>query len=57
MPPFPVAPVTSLRLSPMIRADSVREGMGVYFDCIVKANPKPTRVIWLHKVRDWYIHS
>ncbi|XP_037090114.1 hemicentin-1-like, partial [Pollicipes pollicipes] len=42
-------PTTTLRLSPMIGADNVREGMGVYFDCLVHANPPASRVVWLHE--------
>ncbi|XP_043226216.1 hemicentin-2-like, partial [Amphibalanus amphitrite] len=42
-------PKVALRLSPMISADDVREGMDVFFDCEVRSNPPPSRVTWLHE--------
>lgn len=43
-------PVVSLELGTNLNATNIREGMDVYFECRVKANPWVRKVIWLHDV-------
>ncbi|XP_049794632.1 nephrin-like [Schistocerca nitens] len=42
------APMVTLRLGPTLSADDVKEGDDVYFECHVAANPRWTRLHWLH---------
>ena len=44
------SPQVSLRLGRTLDADNIRTGHDVYFECDVKANPKPLRLEWLHNV-------
>ena len=47
---FADPPVASLRLGDNLNADDIRAGHDVYFECDVKANPRPLRLEWLHNV-------
>ncbi|XP_047005128.1 nephrin-like [Schistocerca americana] len=42
------APIVTLRLGPTLRADNIKEGDDVYFECHVKANPPWKKLTWLH---------
>ena len=45
-----VAPMATLRLGPTFKADSIKEGDDVYFECSIQANPDVTRLVWKHEV-------
>ena len=45
-------PQVSLRLGKSLDPDNLRTGNDVYFECDVRANPIPHKLIWLHKVSD-----
>jgi hypothetical protein len=45
-----VAPIATLRLGPTFKADSIKEGDDVYFECSIQANPDVTRLVWKHEV-------
>ncbi|XP_069979622.1 nephrin isoform X1 [Penaeus vannamei] len=46
------APEVSVRLAPALDPDNIWEKADVYFECVIQANPKETRVIWLHEGRE-----
>lgn len=54
-----VAPMATLRLGPTFKADSIKEGDDVYFECSIQANPDVTRLVWKHEVsrHTWLAHS
>ncbi|XP_068082837.1 nephrin-like [Anabrus simplex] len=41
-------PVVTLQLGTNLNASSIREGMDVYFECNIRANPWINRIIWRH---------
>ena len=45
-------PQVSIQLGKSLVASDIREGVDVYFDCMVSANPPPKSklVTWLHNV-------
>ena len=45
-------PQVSIQLGKSLVASDIREGVDVYFDCLVSANPTPKSklVTWLHNV-------
>lgn len=43
-------PSVSVRLGSNINASYIREGMDVYFECQVEANPRIRKLIWIHNV-------
>nr|XP_027220360.1 nephrin-like [Penaeus vannamei] len=47
-----LAPEVSVRLAPALDPDNIWEKADVYFECVIQANPKETRVIWLHEGRE-----
>ncbi|XP_063604272.1 uncharacterized protein LOC134779872 [Penaeus indicus] len=47
-----IAPEVSVRLAPALDPDNIWEKADVYFECVIQANPKKTRVIWLHEGRE-----
>lgn len=42
------APVISLTLGSNLNSSSIREGMDVYFECNIRADPWITKIRWLH---------
>jgi len=44
------SPVVTLELGSNLNGSSIREGMDVYFECIILANPWVYKVIWRHNV-------
>jgi hypothetical protein len=44
------SPVLTLDLGSNLNGSSIREGMDVYFECIILANPWVYKVIWRHNV-------
>jgi hypothetical protein len=44
------APQVSLKLGHALNASNLKEGDDVYFECQVKANPPPRRIIWKKEV-------
>ena len=48
---FADKPRVSLRLGKSLDPDNLRTGNDVYFECDVKANPIPHKLVWLHRVR------
>lgn len=47
---FTVPPIVTLRLGSTLKADNIKEGDDVYFECHVKANPTWKKLNWLHNV-------
>lgn len=43
-------PVVSLRMGSTLNPDDIKEGDDVYFECIVKANPKAYKLSWFKDV-------
>lgn len=43
-------PVVSLRMGVNLNPDGIKEGDDVYFECIVKANPKVYKLAWFKDV-------
>ena len=43
-------PRVSLRLGKSLDPDNLRTGNDVYFECDVKSNPMPHKLVWLHRV-------
>ena len=50
-------PQVSIQLGKSLVASDIREGVDVYFDCMVSANPTPKSklVTWLHNVSTFNI--
>ena len=50
-------PQVSIQLGKSLVASDIREGVDVYFDCMVSANPTPKSklVTWLHNVSTFHI--
>ncbi|XP_065206080.1 synaptogenesis protein syg-2-like isoform X2 [Planococcus citri] len=42
------SPIVTLRLGSTLKADDIKEGDDVYFECHVKANPPWKKLNWLH---------
>lgn len=47
---FSDLPVVSLKMGSSLNPDDIKEGDDVYFECNVRANPKPHRLAWYHNV-------
>ena len=47
---FADKPRVSLRLGKSLDPDNLRTGNDVYFECDVRANPIPHKLVWLHRV-------
>lgn len=45
-----VAPTTELELGRNLKPDSIVEGNDVYFECRIRCNPPPHRILWTHEV-------
>lgn len=43
-------PVVTLRMGVTLNPDDIKEGDDVYFECIVKANPKAYKLAWFKDV-------
>ena len=43
-------PIVSVELGSNLNGSFIREGMDVYFECIVQANPRLRKIQWLHNV-------
>lgn len=43
-------PIVRLKMGPSLNPDDIKEGDGVYFECEVRSNPKPYKLIWYHDV-------
>lgn len=46
-----VPPIAELELGRNLNPDAIVEGNDVYFDCRVRSNPAPSRIVWTHEVR------
>ena len=49
---FSDSPLVMLILGKSIASDSIYEGGDVYFDCLVKSKPQPTKILWYLNVRN-----
>lgn len=49
-PHLAVPPLVNLALGSTLSNDDIKEGDDVYFECHVQANPKFTKLSWLHNV-------
>ena len=49
-------PRVSLRLGKSLDPDNLRTGNDVYFECDVKSNPMPHKLVWLHRVSGQWSH-
>ncbi|XP_039281583.1 nephrin-like [Nilaparvata lugens] len=45
-------PIVSLDLGTSLNASSIREGMDVYFECTIRANPWVRKVSWIHNGKE-----
>ncbi|XP_067005669.2 nephrin-like [Anabrus simplex] len=45
------SPLVTLELGSNLNASSIREGVDVYFECIIRANPWIYKIIWRHNGR------
>jgi hypothetical protein len=52
--PLPDAPEVSLVLGRAMNSSILKEGDDVYFECQVKANPPPRRVIWKKEASQFF---
>ncbi|XP_064100523.1 hemicentin-2-like [Macrobrachium nipponense] len=43
------APKVEVRLAPALDPDNIKEDEDVYFECVIKANPPESRIIWYHE--------
>ena len=43
-------PDVKLEMGMSIKTDDIVEGSDVFFECIIKSNPKFYRLTWLHEV-------
>lgn len=43
-------PIVTLELGSKLNPNDIEEGDDVYFDCVVRANPKAYKVVWEHNV-------
>lgn len=50
-----VAPTTELELGRNLKPDSIVEGNDVYFECRIRCNPPPHRILWTHEVSGWIL--
>ncbi|XP_034238672.1 nephrin-like isoform X2 [Thrips palmi] len=41
-------PLVSIKMGTTLKADEIKEGDDVYFECEVRANPKVYRLVWYH---------
>jgi hypothetical protein len=48
--PVSDAPQVSLVLGHALNASNLKEGDDVYFECHVRANPPPRRIVWKKEV-------
>lgn len=54
------APVVTMKMGKNLNPDTIKENDGVYFECQVKANPKPYKMAWFYNVstikfsREWF---
>ena len=46
----PDAPEVELRFGSSLRYDDIKQGDDVYFECLVRSNPRVARVDWFHDV-------
>ena len=56
---FSDPPVVNIRMGKSLVASDIREGVDVYFNCVIRANPPPkTKIVtWLHNVSTFYIFA
>ena len=49
---FSDPPQVAIRMGKSLVASDIREGVDVYFNCVIRANPPPkTKIVtWLHNV-------
>ena len=45
-------PSSTLTLGSSLNASNIKEGDDVYFECSVKANPRPYKITWRHNVNN-----
>ena len=50
-----VAPTTELELGRNLKPDAIVEGNDVYFECRIRCNPPPHRILWTHEVSSIYL--
>ncbi|XP_068232216.1 LOW QUALITY PROTEIN: protein turtle-like [Palaemon carinicauda] len=43
------APKVEVRLAPALDPDNIKEDEDVYFECVIKANPPESRILWYHE--------
>ena len=53
---FTDPPKVIIRMGKSLVASDIREGVDVYFDCVIRANPVPkTKIVtWLHDVSTYW---
>lgn len=50
-------PVVNLRMGETLNPDDIKEGDDVYFECIVRANPKVYKLAWFKDVSNIHTHT
>ena len=53
---FSDAPVTSIQFGKSLSSENIVENDDIYFDCVVKSNPKLTKISWLFNVSNHTLH-
>ena len=53
---FSDPPQVAIRMGKSLVASDIREGVDVYFNCVIRANPPPkTKIVtWLHNVSTYF---
>lgn len=46
-------PLVSLRLGSTLIVDDIKEGDDLYMECQIQANPKFSKMYWMHDVSLW----
>ena len=54
---FSDPPQVAIRMGKSLVASDIREGVDVYFNCVIRANPPPkTKIVtWLHNVSIYFL--
>lgn len=47
---FTDPPIVKVELGRNLQKTTIKEGVDVYFDCIINANPPTKKIYWTHNV-------
>lgn len=54
---FADVPIVKLQFGTILKADSIKEGDDIYFECIVEARPPATSIEWYLNVRSFPLNN